>query len=29
LRRFRALEIVEDRDLHDIAEARFRDVLGR
>ncbi len=29
LRRFRALEIVEDRDLHDIAEARFRDILGR
>ncbi len=29
LRRFRALEIVEDRDIHDVAEARFRDILGR
>jgi hypothetical protein len=29
VRRFKALEIVEDRDIHDIAEARFRDILGR
>ncbi len=29
LRRFKAMEIVEDRDIHDAAEARFRDILGR